>query len=162
MSLSYVYEIIRYRYHHVGIAVETMRDLYLNLVFCYAMTFAHVVINSSLSIIWAILLLIVSIFAVVLFCMSFRMNTEIYNELYRIAKNDDVIFNRLQEVEGIDKEDYYRWVTMEAFSKLTKKIDDEFVKRNPNMGMFRKFIIIWYTIAAVLMIIRVILHMTGQ
>lgn len=162
MSLSWIYEIIRYRYHYVGIAVETMKDLYLNLAFCYAITFAYIVTDSSLSGIWIVVLLIVSTLTAVLFCFSFRMNTEIYNELYRIAKNDDTIFNRLQEVEGIDKEDYYRWVTMEAFDRLTKKLDDEFIKRHPGMDQFRKFIIIWYTVVTVFMIIRVISHMIGQ
>ena len=162
MSISWIYEIIRYRYHYIGIAVETMKDLYLNLVFCYAITFAYVVTNSSLSGIWIVVLLIVSTLTAILFCFSFRMNTKIYNELYRIAKNDDTILSRLQEVEGIDIEDYYRWVTMEAFDKLTKKLDDEFIKMHPGMGQFCRFIIIWYTVATVLMIIHVILHMIGQ
>lgn len=159
MNFEHVYTVIKYRCRYLGIAIEAARCFTFSVLACLTISIVHVMINSRWMDLWITYGIICVTGAICLFVSSFITYVKVYNELYSIAKSDDNIKERLQEHPEINDSDYYRWVTMEAFTKLSKETDVELFKRYPELKKLHQITDMWWVSILVVTIGEVMLHM---
>ena len=162
MNISYIYKVLRYRYHYIGLAQGAARNMVFPVAFCMSVTLAKIVIGSPWNEIWLLYgLMSIMIFAT-LFAFSFRNQLRIYNDLSDFARKDKQTKEALERTHyPIDRNDYYLWLTMECYLELTKKLDEKFIKEHPGIGWLDKIMYVYWSIFLVTVIIEVIIHMLG-